>query len=177
MASSFLYMLELFFFFFFFFLNTNGILGIFCELKVISLNVTYPKAQPYLPGSQGHKPLAYTRTYCTARWAEVTAFMKTNPSCLQPTWNSNPGHLITPYSSIISYQKYFLSTFASLLTTVYTIKSYFFLSFPSLSSFLFPLFSFVSFSFLSLPVKPVIPDKNTGILVYIPSYWVPYPFW
>ena len=50
------------FFFFFFFFILMALHGIFCELKVTSLNVTYPKAQPCLPGLQGHKPLAYIRT-------------------------------------------------------------------------------------------------------------------
>ena len=37
---------------------------------------------PLLPGLQGHKPSAYSRTYFNARWAGVTDFKKTNKPIL-----------------------------------------------------------------------------------------------
>ena len=91
---------------------------IFCELKVTSLNVTFPKAQPCQPGLQGHTPLAYTRTYCTAsaRWAQVTVFKKTNPSCLHPTWDTlvNSGTLplsvFPPANDLKLFQKRSVNT-------------------------------------------------------------------
>ena len=48
---------------------------------------------PLLPGLQGYKPSAYSRTYSTARWAGVTVFKKTNTICIHLIWDSNPKHL------------------------------------------------------------------------------------